>query len=89
VSEWRDLSILALLVALVNVPFGYWRAGTTKFTPRWFAAVHAPVPIVVALRIVTGVAFRLGTVPILVGAFLGGQMAGGKLRAWRQRRRPS
>jgi uncharacterized membrane protein YphA (DoxX/SURF4 family) len=85
VSEWGDLSILALSVALVNVPFGYWRAGTRKFTPQWFVAVHAPVPLVVVLRLAAGIALRLGTATVLVGAFFGGQVVGGKLHAWRRR----
>lgn len=29
---------------LVNVPFGYWRAGVRKFSPAWFVAIHAAVP---------------------------------------------
>ena len=80
------LPSLAITVALLNVPFGYWRAGTRKFTLPWFVAVHAPVPLVVALRIGTGVTWRFGALGVLAGAFLTGQYAGGALRRWRNGR---
>lgn len=86
-TDPRQLVVLVLVVMLINVPFGYWRAGTRKFTLRWFVAVHAPVPLVVALRLGTGVAARLGTMPLLIGAFFTGQMVGGTLRkCWNGRR---
>ncbi len=86
-TDPRQLVALALVVMLINVPFGYWRAGTRKFTLRWFVAVHAPVPLVVALRLGTGVTARLGTIPLLIGAFFAGQMVGGALRKrWNARR---
>ena len=48
------LGMVAAAVFAVNVPFGWWRAGTRKFSRSWFLAVHAPVPLVVLLRIVSG-----------------------------------
>lgn len=71
----------AAVVLLLNLPFGFWRAGTTKFTWPWFLAVHAPVPLVVAVRLIAGLGWRLWTFPVLIGAFFAGQMLGGKLRA--------
>jgi len=77
---------LAVAIAAVNVPFGYWRAGLRRFSPSWFVAVHAPVPLVVVLRLLVGVAWRLASLPILAGAFFTGQLLGGLLRGWRERR---
>jgi hypothetical protein len=82
-SPENHLPVLALSVALVNVPFGYWRAGTRKLSLPWFVAVHAPVPIVVALRLAAGVAWRLSAFGVLAAAFFTGQYAGGALRRWR------
>lgn len=71
---------VAALVALVNIPFGFWRAGVRKFSPAWFVAVHAPVPIAIGLRFASGLGFRWVTLPLFVAAFFGGQWLGGRLR---------
>ena len=82
------LWIVALLVFLVNLPFGYWRASVRRLSRQWFLAVHVPVPLVIILRIVSGLGFRLMTFPLMVGAFFLGQFVGGKLRHVIQGRGP-
>jgi hypothetical protein len=73
--------LLALGVTfVVNVPFGYWRAGVRKFSPPWFVAVHAAVPIVIALRYALGLPFRWSMFPLFVAAYFGGQYVGSRLR---------
>jgi hypothetical protein len=79
------LWLVAGLILAVNLPFGYWRAGTRRFSLAWFLAVHAPVPLAVALRWVSGLGFQLSTLPLLVAAYFGGQFVGGRLRARRAR----
>jgi hypothetical protein len=74
------LAIIAFLVFLINLPFGYWRAGAAKFSRQWFLAIHLPVPIVIALRIVSELGFQLVTFPVMIGAFFLGQYGGGMLR---------
>lgn len=81
------LWIVAALVLLLNLPFGFWRAGCRKFSWPWILAVHAPVPLVVALRLASGMGFRLITFPVMVGAYFVGQFLGGRLRLWHARRR--
>jgi len=76
----RTLLAVAAAVLVVNLPFGFWRAGVPKFSILWFVAVHAPVPIVVALRIVSGLGFSWGTLPLLLAAYFGGQFIGGRWR---------
>jgi hypothetical protein len=75
---------LALVVTfLINVPFGRWRASVRKFSPAWFVAVHAAVPVVVALRFVLGLPFRWAAFPLFVAAYFGGQTVGARLRTRR------
>ena len=71
---------VALLVFLLNLPFGYWRASSKKFSRQWFLAVHLPVPLVIALRLYSGLGWKLISFPVLVGAFFLGQFVGGKVR---------
>ncbi len=75
--------LIAALIVLINLPFGYWRAGVRKFSPAWFAAVHAPVPLAVGLRFASGLGFQWRTLPLYVAAFFGGQWLGAQLRTRR------
>ena len=88
--ELARMNMYALLVAvvcalLVNVPFGFWRAGARKFSLVWFMGVHAPIPFIVAIRLLAGVGWHLKTFPLFVVAYFGGQCVGGALRRRRQR----
>jgi hypothetical protein len=70
---------VALIIFIFNVPFGYWRANVKKFSIRWVLAIHLPVPVVIAFRLLAGIGFAFITYPILVGAFFGGQFTGSKI----------
>jgi len=74
------LAIAAVIVIALNLPFGFWRAGVGRFSGRWIIAVHAPIPLVVAVRLLSGLGWQLITFPVLIGAFLTGQLVGGRLR---------
>jgi hypothetical protein len=81
----HPLWVVAALVFLVNLPFGFWRAGLRKLSPAWFVAVHAPVPIAIGLRLAAGLDFRWQNLPLFVLAYGGGQLVGGRLRRRRSR----
>jgi hypothetical protein len=83
-----SLWTVALLVFLLNLPFGYWRASVRKLSTQWFLAVHLPVPLVIALRIFSGLGWKLISFPVLVGAFFLGQFVGGRVRNIIQGRGP-
>jgi len=74
-----ELLIIAIIIFLMNVPFGYWRANVRKFSLQWALAIHIPVPFVILLRIYSNLGFAWQTYPVLVGAFFGGQFVGKKL----------
>lgn len=74
------LAGLALLVFLLNLPFGYWRASVPRFSAPWIFALHVPVPVVAALRLGLGIGWAWPTFPPLVGAFFLGQFCGGSLK---------
>ena len=83
-----SLWTVALLVFLLNLPFGYWRASVRKLSTQWFLAVHLPVPLVIALRAFSGLGWKLISFPVLVGAFFLGQFVGGRVRNIIQGRGP-
>jgi hypothetical protein len=74
------LVIAAIIVFLLNVPFGYWRARVRRFSTQWILAIHMPVPFVIGCRLFLGLGWHFITFPVLVGAFVAGQFAGSKLR---------
>ncbi|MDP3939335.1 MAG: hypothetical protein Q8R92_14525 [Deltaproteobacteria bacterium] len=83
VDGMEKLSFVALTVLLLNLPFGYWRAGSPKFSRSWFLAIHIPIPFVILLRITSGLGWQLVSFPVVVGAFFVGQLLGGQIRMWR------
>lgn len=79
------LSLVALAVLLLNIPFGYWRQGTRRFSWPWLAAIHLPIPFVITLRLVSGLGWKWHTFPIIISAYFLGQSLGAR---WRRFRRP-
>jgi len=78
--------LMAILVLLINMPFGYWRAYVRTFSASWFVAVHAPVLIGIGVRLLLGVSFRFAALPLYALAFFAGQSAGGRIRVWNRTR---
>lgn len=73
---------VALIVFALTLPFGYWKATVKRFSPRWFLSIHLPIPLVIALRIVSGLGWQFITYPVLVAAFFVGHFVGGRLYHW-------
>lgn len=80
-STIHNIWLVLSLIFVVNLPFGYWRAGVRRLSRSWFIAVHAPVVLAIIMRLLAGIPFRLATLPLFVVAFFAGQMTGGVLRA--------
>ncbi|MDT7689101.1 MAG: hypothetical protein QOE46_1860 [Acidobacteriota bacterium] len=75
-SLWK----VAVLVFVINLPFGYWRASMKKFSPRWFLAALLPVLLVIALTIFSVMHWKPLSLPVLVAVFILGQFVGGRVR---------
>jgi hypothetical protein len=73
------------VILLLNLPLGYYRAGVRKFSVPWFVAVHAGVPFVIGVRLLSGVGWRLITFPMFIGAYAAGQLLGGRIQTRRAR----
>ncbi len=80
------LTSIAILVFVLNIPFGYWRANVKRFSAQWFLAIHLPVPFIVALRLLSGIGFAWYTYLFLVGAFFLGQKFGAVVIRWVHKR---
>jgi len=80
-NSLERLAAASVCILIVNLPFGYWRGGLRKLSVPWFVAIHAPVPLAVALRMAFGLGFRWANVPIFAVVFFTGQFLGTRLRS--------
>jgi ABC-type spermidine/putrescine transport system permease subunit I len=81
-SIWNTISVLALLTLaafVLNLPFGYMRVKTKKFSVMWFLYIHLPIPFIFVLRTMAG--FGMKFIPIMVAGAVLGQLIGGRLNA--------
>ena len=73
---------LILIAITINLPLGYLRQATRKFSLSWYFYIHISIPVIIFLRIKGGYSWRF--IPLtLMGAFAG-QFIGGRLRKRRQ-----
>lgn len=70
------LIINSIIVFILTIPFGYWRANVKRFSFQWYLSIHIPVPFIVALRIFSDIGFSWYTYLFLVTAFFLGQKLG-------------
>jgi hypothetical protein len=80
------LLFIAVIVFLLNIPFGYWREHVKKFSLQWALSIHLPIPVIIIIRIYSGIGFKFITYPVLVGAFILGQMTGALIYKGRVRK---
>lgn len=79
--EPDNLWMLGALVAftfVVNLPFGFMRAGTKRYSLGWILCIHLPVPLIFLLR--KFLMFSAAVIPALVVAAIAGQILGGRIR---------
>ena len=77
-NSYAILAGLMIFTTLLNLPFGYLRTKTKKFSIPWFLYIHLPIPFIIAMRLTFG--FTWKAIPLLVAAALAGQLAGGRMR---------
>ncbi|MDO8736769.1 MAG: hypothetical protein Q7K29_06755 [Thermoleophilia bacterium] len=76
--ELQPTIILCLGAFLLNLPFGFYRAGTRKLSWQWFVAIHFPVLLIIVARLVSGVSWH--AIPLVFASDIAGQLLGGMLR---------
>ena len=76
----KELLTFAIFVYLINIPFGYWRAGTRRFSLNWYLAIHIPVPVIVFSRVFFDLGWTWQSYAILITSFFLGQLTGKLLR---------
>lgn len=72
------ITVLLLVIAafILNLPFGYFRAPTKKFSFKWFLYIHLPIPFIYLLRTYADMSYRV--IPLLVIGAIAGQVFGAR-----------
>ncbi len=70
--------IISIAALILNLPFGYLRAPTRKFSFLWFLYIHLPIPFIFVLRRSVGVGYQ--AIPLLFIGAIAGQVIGARIR---------
>ena len=65
------------LTVLINLPFGYFRRRTKRFSFKWFLYIHIPIPFILLARVLSQLDFRY--IPLFILAAVIGQFWGGRM----------
>jgi len=68
---------LLILAFLINLPFGFLRSRSKKYSFKWFVYIHFPVFLVIIARISSHTDYRF--IPLLILSAVAGQLLGGKI----------
>jgi len=76
--NYTIMILAALIIAafLLNLPFGYFRGNTKKFSFQWFLYIHLPIPFIFVLRTMAGFGFKI--VPFMIAGAVAGQILGAR-----------
>ncbi|HHL40589.1 MAG TPA: hypothetical protein ENJ37_08785 [Deltaproteobacteria bacterium] len=72
------LIAITAFALLLNLPFGYLRSGTRKFSLLWMLYIHIPIPFIFILRKMGGLDFTF--VPVIAVGAVAGQFLGGRFK---------
>lgn len=73
--------VIGVMGMAANIPLGIWREHTEKFSPSWFAAVHAAVPFIGMLR--KSVLMPKTAMAFTIAASILGQVIGSRAERYR------
>jgi len=73
---------LLLFAFFSNVPLGYFREGSRKYSLRWFVFIHLSIPFIVGLRMSNNISWR--AIPFTLALAFAGQWLGGRARRRRR-----
>jgi len=77
-SPALKLTALLLFALLANLPLGFLREGSPRYSLRWFVYIHLSIPFIIALRIWEGFSWKV--IPLTLACAVLGQFLGGRLR---------
>jgi len=77
-NNYLPLTSLLFFSFGANLPLGYLREASRKFSLRWFVLIHVSIPFIIVLRIMLG--FNWHIIPFTLFCAVAGQLVGGRIR---------
>jgi len=77
-SQALSLANLLFFAVLINLPLGYLRESSRKYSLRRFVLIHLSIPFIIALRTAEGISWHV--IPFTIGCAVLGQLLGGYLK---------
>ena len=68
---------LLLFAFFSNIPLGYLRMGSPKYSVRWFVYIHLSVPFIIGLRVANHISWHM--IPFSIALAVAGQMIGSRI----------
>ena len=76
-DELLPLATLLFFAFGSNLPLGYLRETSRKYSLRWFILIHLSIPFIVVLRAMLDFSWRW--IPVTLACAIAGQLLGGEL----------
>ena len=76
-----DSLLVATLIFLINIFFGYWRLNTTRLSTQWLMAIHIPIALAIGVGLLL-LEWNWALTPIFIAAFIAGQYEGSTLKSY-------
>lgn len=73
-----NLANLFAIAFLVNLPLGYLRESSRRYSLRWFVYIHLSIPFILTVRLTYGFDWR--AIPFTILCAVAGQVLGGRIR---------
>jgi hypothetical protein len=74
---------LLFFAFVINLPLGYLREASPRYSWRWFLYIHLSIPLLIALRL--GLDFGWRVIPFSIASAIAGQWLGGRIQRRAQR----
>jgi hypothetical protein len=74
-----NIAVISLLLFALfsNIPLGYLRMGSPRYSLRWFVFIHLSVPFIIGLRVANNVSWHI--IPVSIAFAVAGQMIGSRI----------
>lgn len=77
-SPALSLAGLLLFAILINLPLGFLREASPRYSLRWFVYIHLSIPFILLLRLREGFGWQI--IPLTIACAVFGQLLGGRVR---------
>lgn len=72
-----NLANFLIFAFFANLPLGFLREPSRKYSLRWFVYIHLSIPFIIAVRVTYGFGWHI--IPLSILCAVAGQIVGGRI----------